>query len=143
MDKSAEREREREGERDTGTKRERERERESGVLFFVMHTNIFIGKNESVDERSGWDPSTLVERRTHSPPRPSLSLGARESSSIFGRRGDPGTPATQTNSAEESSFTADTNETHQTQPTSEACSSPPWNFETLEQGPQSTWKALG
>jgi hypothetical protein len=81
--------------------RERERERESGVLFIAMHRNIFIGKNESVDERSGWDPSTLVERRTYSPPPPSLSLGARESSSVFGRRGDPGTLATQTNSAEE------------------------------------------
>jgi hypothetical protein len=81
---------------------DRERERESGVLFIVMHRNIFIGKNESVDERSGWDPSTVVERRTYSPPPPSLSLGARESSSVFGRRGDdPGTLATQTNSAEE------------------------------------------
>jgi hypothetical protein len=93
--------RESEKERDTDTKTGRERERESGVLFIAMHRNIFIGKNESVDERSGWDPSTLVERRTHSPPPPSLSLGARESSSVFGRRGDPGTLATQTNSAEE------------------------------------------
>jgi hypothetical protein len=114
----AQRERERERERRTQTQRERERERERGVLFIVMHTNIFIGKNESVDERSGWDPSTLVERRTHSPPPPSLSLGARESSSVFGRRGDPGTPATQTNSAEELWFTANANGTHQTQPTS-------------------------
>jgi hypothetical protein len=104
----------REREKDT----DKERERERGVLFIVMHTNIFIGKNESVDERSGWDPSTLVERRTHSPPPPSLSLGARESSSVFGRRGDPGTPATQTNSAEELWFTANANGTHQTQPTS-------------------------
>jgi hypothetical protein len=94
-------ERERDTDTKTGRQRERERERESGVLFIVMHRNIFIGKNESVDERSGWDPSTVVERRTHSPPPPSLSLGARESSSVFGRRGDPGTLATQTNSAEE------------------------------------------
>ncbi len=132
--------RESERERDTDTKTQTQRE--SGVLFIVMHRNIFIGKNESVDERSGWDPSTLVERRTHSPPPPSLSLGARESSSVFGRRGDPGTPATQTNSADESSFTADTNGTHQTQPTSEACSSPPCNFETLSPRPSRILRPL-
>jgi hypothetical protein len=132
--------RERERERDTDTKTQTERERESGVLFIVMHRNIFIGKNESVDERSGWDPSTLVERRTHSPPPPSFSLGARESSSVFGRRGDPGTHATQTNSAEELSLTADTNGTHQT-PTNERSVQQP--SLGLKQGPQSTWKPSG
>jgi hypothetical protein len=135
----AQREREREREREGH--RYKDRERESGVLFIVMHRNIFIGKNESVDERSGWDPSTLVERRTHSPPPPSFPFSRREGKFFCFRQTRRSWDPRDTNKLCGRVIAHSGHKRNSPDPTNERSVQQP--SPALKQGPQSTWKASG